>query len=143
MMTQVATIPAKKFSGGKAPTNLIERHQATQRQGRILQCFLNADLRQGHDGLEKLARQNNIDVTRLHPGQYVVFVNSHRDKVKVYAANGVVAYYRHTGGRIYDLRVLQEIPKAFNGTATFNMDTALKTVVEDALRRKRALKEQA
>jgi hypothetical protein len=104
--------------------------------GRVLQIFLNADLRNGHEGLAELAKERGIDVTKLLPGQYVVFVNAGKDKLKLYAAANVLAYLKLTGGQKFDLRVIAFIPKAFNGSGKLDYDKALKDAVEEALRKR-------
>ena len=106
--------------------------------GRVLQCFLNADLRCGHEGLAILAKQNGIDITELKPGQYVLFINSHKDKLKLYACNNVVAYLKLPSGQRLNMATIQLIPKAFRGTGTIDYDKALKEVILTALARKRA-----
>ena len=108
--------------------------------GRVLQVFLNADLRNGHEGLAELAKERGIDVTKLLPGQYVVFVNAGKDKLKLYAAANVLAYLKLTGGQKFDLRVIAHIPKAFNGSGKLDYDKSLKDAVEEALRRRMSSK---
>lgn len=106
--------------------------------GRVLQCFLNADLRCGHEGLATLAKQNGIDITQLQPGQYVLFINSHKDKLKLYASNNVVAYLKLSTGQRLNMATIQLIPKAFRGTGTIDYDKALREVLLTALARKRS-----
>jgi hypothetical protein len=84
-------------------------------KGAIIQCFLDADMRNGHEGLAELAKKENINVQTLQRGQFVVFINSAKDRVKIYAASNVIAYMRSVRGQKIDLRVIREIPRAFNG----------------------------
>jgi hypothetical protein len=72
-------------------------------------------MRNGHDGLAELAKKENIDVKKISRGEFVVFVNSAKDRVKVYAASNVIAYMKSSKGQKIDLRVIREIPRAFNG----------------------------
>lgn len=98
---------------------------------RIVRCFMNADLRKGHDGLSGLAKEMaNIDVNNLTPGEYVVFINTHKNKIKVYAANQVIAYHRHRG-RI-DMNTIRLIPRSFTGSG-MNYDEMLKRAVIENL----------
>lgn len=132
--TEVQVLAINPNIKGKLSQGYYKQHQTNG--NRVLQCFLNADLRNGHEGLEKLAKDNGIDVTKLLPGQYVVFINSSKDKIKLYATNHVIAYYKLEKGRIYDPRVIAEIPKAFNGHQKLDMDVALKNAITKALARR-------
>lgn len=109
--------------------------------GRILQVFSNADLRNGHDGLTTIAKLQGIDVARLRRGEYVIFINSSRDKLKLFATHNVVAYYKTRPGEVLDLRTISLIPRAFNGSGRIDYDSALKEAVEQALARRRRQKE--
>lgn len=104
---------------------------------RVLQCFLNADLRCGHNGLSALSRQNGIDITKLRPGQYVLFINSKKDKLKLYACNNVLAYLRLPAGGRLNMAAIQLIPRAFQNTGRIDYDKALREVLLTALARQR------
>lgn len=88
---------------------------------RYMHCFLDADLRCGHEGLALVARKRKIDVKKLSPGQYVAFVNTARNKVKVFAAYDVVAYCRPDGGKI-TTETLARIPQIFLGPRENSFD---------------------
>lgn len=102
----------------------------------ILQCFFDADLRNGHDGLAAIAKKKKIDVTKLEPGRYIVFVNSSKDKIKMYAASNVVAYYKCRAGEKLNLLAIREIPKSFTASGQIDYDSALKIAIEKALARR-------
>lgn len=106
---------------------------------RMLRCYLNSDLRCGHQGLSDLAKKDGIRVKDLAPGEMIVFVNAKRDRVKVYASSNVLAYLRLERGSI-DLNTIREIPKAFQGSGKIDYDKALKETVESALMRRAAQK---
>lgn len=99
---------------------------------RILQVFLDSDLRCGHEGLEAVAKKHKIAVKDLDPGQYVVFVNSARDRIKIFAASHVIAYLKAPVGKI-DMRTISLIPQAFEGKGRFNYDEALKELIKKKL----------
>lgn len=101
----------------------------------IMRVFLNADLRAGHDGLSKLAKDNGVRTDQLEPGNYVIFINSKRNKLKMYAANQVIAYLRLKDNRSLDLRTIKHLPRVFNGK-TINYDLALSTVLEAEMAKK-------
>jgi hypothetical protein len=100
------------------------------KNGRLLQVFLNQDMRNGHEGLAAVAKSAGLDVKALEPGQFVVFVNSAMDRLKMYAAANVVAY-QSLAGRKVDMRVIREIPRVFQATGTLDYDQALEKVVQD------------
>ena len=60
-----------------------QRAEPVHAGGRVLQVFLHADMRNGHEGLAIMAKEQGIDVSKLEPGQYVVFVNGANDKLKL------------------------------------------------------------
>ena len=102
-------------------------------QGNILQCFVDADLRCGHLGLTALAKKNGVKVGDLAPGEYVVFINTRRTRVKIYAASNVIAYLNAPRGVSIDLRVIQQIPRAFTGSGALNYDKALENLLNSKL----------
>ena len=103
----------------------------------IIQCFLNVDMRNGHDGLTKLSKENGVITQKIEPGNFVVFVNSRRDKLKLFAANQVIAYLRMPAGRKIEMRVIKELPRVFNGKK-IDYDQALSLALDKALREKQS-----
>ena len=103
---------------------------------RVIQCFLGVNMIQGHDGLSKLAKGKGIDVKSLEPGNFVVFINNRKDRIKVYTANNVIAYLRMDSGKI-DLRTISEIPRPFNASGKIDYDKALKDALLKAFERKK------
>lgn len=98
---------------------------------------MNADLRSGHDGLASLAKQFEIDVRKLLPGEYLVFINSAKNKIKVYAANNVVAYLKLSNGGRVDLNSIRYIPQAFTASGQIDYDEALKRSIEEGMKKQR------
>lgn len=101
---------------------------------RALQIFLGADMRNGHEGLAALAKKEKIDVAKLEAGQFVIFINNEKNKIKLYGAHNVVAYLKWNNGRI-DMRTIQLIPQAFNASGRIDYDVILKEVIEKELGR--------
>jgi hypothetical protein len=104
-------------------------------RNKIIQCFTNVDLRNGHDGLAELAKRSGVNVADLQPGQFVPFINPAKTRMKLFCANDIVLYYRAKSGQI-DLRIISELPKIFKTTGRIDCDSALKTAIEKSLARR-------
>lgn len=102
---------------------------------KAIRVFFNVDLRCSHEGLEAVAKKNQIDPAKLQPGEYLVFINNYQDRIKLYASNHVVAYYKSPHGRI-DLRAISKIPEAFKASGKIDYDAAVKKVIEEHLIKK-------
>lgn len=103
---------------------------------KLIQVFLHADLRCGHEGLAKLAKDNKIHVSSLLPGEFVIFINSKMDRLKLYTANEIIAYLKLKTGKI-DLRAIQLIPQAFKASGRIEYDEALREVIESHLKNRK------
>lgn len=101
--------------------------------GRIVQVVMNTNLRAGHEGLAKLAKDLGVDVKRLQAGQYLIFINSRQDKLKVYTANNIVAYWRGDAGQRVSLDALRYVPQAFQAKGQLDYDTALRQSLSERL----------
>ena len=102
---------------------------------RIIRVFLNVSMINGHDGLHAVAKKEKVDLGKLEPGELVIFLNERADKLKVYGANDVYAYYRSPKGRL-QAEMIQNIPKSFSG-GRINFDEAVKTALLDLLAKKK------
>lgn len=99
----------------------------------VKRIFLNADFRKQHDGLIQLAQEHHLNIAALEPGEHVVFVNSQRNKIKMFSHGQVLSYLRLTSGKV-DLETLQAIPRAFKGNLTLAYDKALTKMVVKKLK---------
>ena len=97
---------------------------------KILRYFPDADLRGQHLGLSFIANKAGIKTASLGQGEFLVFVNRKRDRLKMYASGEVVAYLKLEGGRKIDPKVIQHLPRHFNG-AKINYDAAMKEVMRE------------
>lgn len=102
---------------------------AQTKSNRIIRYFPESDLRCGHLGLSVVARKHKIDTSELSPGEFLVFSNKTKNKMKIYAPGNVIAYLKSPDNRRLDLRVITLIPRFFNGT-DFNYSGALKELFE-------------
>jgi len=82
---------------------------------RLLRVVFNADMRNSHDGLAKLAKSLNIDVNKLQPGNFVAFINSKKNHLKLYASGNIIAHLKLPNGKL-NLNLLSKLPTYFNGT---------------------------
>lgn len=103
--------------------------------GRILQIISDVSMANSHDGLTAIAKKHGLDTKNIEVGTYLVFINSKKDKMKIYAASETIAYVRLARGRHIDLRVIAEIPRVFTGRRV-NYDQALELMINKRLSEK-------
>ncbi len=87
----------------------------------------------GHVGLAKLLKKAGVDVLKLEPGELVMCLNKHGDKMKVLGCKGLVLGYlrmQHNQRIMHD--ALQFIPQTFGG-GNFNYDAAVKKALTQRL----------
>lgn len=87
----------------------------------------NTHMGMGHVGLHAFCLKNfEMDLTKLKPGEVVVFLNRTKDKMKLIGASGkCLAYLRQPRGERIDLDAIQYLPQAFGGQG-FDYDAALR-----------------
>ncbi len=99
------------------------------KEQRIIRFFPNTDLRCGHDGLAKIAKEQKVSVTKLEKGEYVLFVNKSLTAAKLFVPGNIIAYLRMPGNQKIDPRTIALIPKFFNGSK-ISYDDALSEVLK-------------
>lgn len=107
---------------------------------RLIRLFLDTDLRCSHDGLAEIAAKSKIKVENLTPGELLVFVNSSKTQVKVFAAHNTVASHKNPSGRRLMMDSLRYIPEAFGGSGRIDMDAAIKKALEKVMAKKKRTK---
>ena len=100
---------------------------------RILQVFLNADLRGSHNSLTLLGAAHRIDLPNLKKGLAVVFINRTRTLMKVFVAGNTFAFTRRD--RI-DVEAIKHLPEVFGAVGEINYDAALRILLEEKLGKK-------
>lgn len=100
--------------------------------GRVIQVFLNADLRYGMRGLSETCYKHGIKTLELKSGQYVVFVNRSRTMLKLITQNNVVAQLKRNNGEVIDLTIISRIPQAFLAQGTVSCDELIKQKLLDS-----------
>lgn len=103
---------------------------------RVVRVFPEVYMYYGHDGLVAIAKEAGIDLQQLKPGELVVFINTTRDKIKLYGANNVIGYYRNKPGHPIDLRTIPLICKSFGSSGRIDYEANLKEAIIKALERK-------
>lgn len=83
---------------------------------KLVNAFLDVDMRCQHDGLAKIAKKHRVDVWSLSPGEHVVFINRAMDRIKMFSPNGVLSYLRLKSDQRIDLDTLKYIPEAYDGS---------------------------
>jgi len=107
--------------------------------GRIAQILLNVDLRNGPDGLMKIARERGIKAEDIGEGGYLVFVNALLDRFITlgFTPRGVVvAYYKSFSGRIVR-EDIESLPSAFGVRKKFQTNEKMAERLDEELRYKR------
>lgn len=101
---------------------------------RVVQCFFDVNMQNGHDGLQLIAKKGGVDVRLLGQGEFVVFINRDRNRIKLYATNNTTAYYkRPRGASPLSLESIPNIVKAFGQSGKIDYDRALKQTIEKKL----------
>lgn len=107
----------------------------------IKRVFLNVNMVNRIDGLQKVAKDAGINLSKMVPGDYLFFVNSKRDKIAALVgeqkntAQDMMAYTRLKKGQTLDLRAITNIPRFFNGKS-LNYDKALEAAITKSLAKK-------
>lgn len=96
---------------------------------KIVRYFKDTDLRQGHQGLAKIARAEDIDTRFLGQGEYLLFVNRAQTAFKMLAHEKILVHYRNGTQRLHP-GTFALLPRYFDGRQ-INYDAAL----SEALRR--------
>lgn len=105
----------------------------------IRRVFLNVSMGKRHDGLMSVAKAAGIKVQELAPTDYLVFVNTSRDKVALLVGPQdpktiqPMAYFRV--GHTIDLNVIKHLPRHFNGRS-LDFKAAMKDALEEQLKRR-------
>lgn len=95
---------------------------------KIIRFFPEVDMRNGHDGLRKLARKEGVNVDALGAGEYVIFLNRSKRMVKMFASGNIIAFLKMADNKKLDPRTIALIPRYFNGSK-INYDAALEAVL--------------
>lgn len=76
---------------------------------KIVHVFLDADLRNGHDGFDAVLKKQDIKISDLDAGEAVLFLNTAKTKAKAYGPHGYLGYVRFGGKvRLADLDIFTE-----------------------------------
>lgn len=102
-------------------------------KNKVIQVFLDTDMRYSFHGLIQICTENKIKIEEKEHGEFIVFLNTKRNYLKIIACNGteypILAAYQ-VPNRIIDLRIISHIPKAFNASGRFEIDKATQVFLE-------------
>ncbi len=103
---------------------------------RVLQVFLNTDMRGGHNALILLGKSHGLDLPALQDSQAVIFINRKRTLMKIYVSGNTFSYTKRD---VIDLDVIRHIPKAFGANKSFSYDAALEESLREKLFKKKRI----
>jgi len=86
-------------------------------RNQVVRFFPNTDLRCGHKGLGILAKKHRINAEDLRQGEYLIFLNRAKDKLKMYASGNIVAYLKMPRRQPVTMEIISNIPNHFNGVS--------------------------
>lgn len=93
---------------------------------KIMNVFLGVDLRNGHDGLMKVSKDKKVDLNKLDNGEIAIFINSSKNKMKVYHFSKAITYIRfEDSNRTIDLNCIKEFSTSFKSDGTLEYEKAL------------------
>lgn len=98
----------------------------------MLSYFLDVDLRCSHIGLGLLAKKAKKPVHKLKIGEFLLFVNTRQNAVKIITCDNVLIHIKSDHGGPLNFRAINMLPKYFNGSG-FNYEGALKEAIEKQL----------
>lgn len=123
---------------------LLPRPEAVKPEGRarMQAAFLDVNLSKMVPGLTRICEEHGIHPDKRDYGELIIFMNTARTYLKVMACNRtrypVIACHRLARGRVYDLAIVGEIPRAFKLDGTVDMSQALRKAVERHMQRQKA-----
>lgn len=101
------------------------------KDNKIMHMYMDVAMWNSHEGLSLIAKKiNGVDIQKLKPGQFCLFVNPPFNACKLYGANNVILYYRHPKNHRLDPKALRLIPQFFDGQ-DIGYSKALHRVIQD------------
>lgn len=91
--------------------NILEQKYSQK----IVRFFPNTDMRNGHAGLEAMAKEHRVSTSNLARGEFLIFLNSAKTVLKLFTAGNIIVHLRMPQGEKIDLGVISLIPTYFNG----------------------------
>lgn len=106
---------------------------ATTRANQVVYFFPDTHLGNSHAGLSAIAEKDKLDVAKLAPGEFAMFINRSFTAVKLFAANNVIVHYKTPDRSMLNAQALKLVPHFFNGR-----DINYKAALSHAIRSKHA-----
>lgn len=99
---------------------------------KIIRVFLNVDMRNQHNGLTRVAANESVDLLKIKPHEHVIFINTRKNKLKMFSTNGVLSYVMAKEGML-NLAMIEQIPRCFNQDSTLDWNKAQRLALEKQL----------
>lgn len=96
---------------------------------RVIRFFSEVNMRNGHKGLAELAKEEGIDINKLKQGEFIMFMNTKQNALKMFAQGNVIAHLKMPGTQRINAKVITLLPRFFNGSK-IEYNRALKEVIE-------------
>lgn len=98
---------------------------------KVLHVIPQTSMVNGHAGLLEVVKQSKLKVNpeELKPGEFIIFINTPFNAVKLLAANNVLIYYKHPKGHMLNYEALRLVPTFFDGQQ-LNYPAALKSIIK-------------
>ena len=98
---------------------------------KVIEIYHHVNIANGHDGLHQIAAEDDIDLGALQKGTFIVFLNSKKDRIKLFAHNDTYAYYRLKKGQIMTNQIIKDMVLSF-GEATASRTVNHRHIVNKA-----------
>jgi len=105
----------------------------------VVNHFPDTDMRNGHAGLIKIAKEHNKDPKNLKRREFLLFTNTRNTVFKLFASETVVVHYKSPDNSKIDPATFRLFPRYFNGTG-LNYKGALKERINKYFKEKGLIK---
>lgn len=97
-------------------------------QNTLIRVVFNTNMQNGHAGLTKIASKVGVRIDQLGLGEFVVFINTRKTMLKLFAPGNTIAHFKTPDGHQLNMKVIALIPRFFNGKE-LRYDEALAEVI--------------
>lgn len=102
-------------------------------RGALVQLFFNINMGKSHGGLKLVAKEYDLDLETLIPGQYVGFLNRKRTKLKLFTAGNIFAYLALPEDQQVTMEIIAQIPQVFQSRVPIHGAPVFVQALEEAI----------